>query len=95
MLDSYFANMTSVAGLLTWVGILITYIRWDRGVRAQGIDRTIFPYRSFLVRRLVSSLAPRADTTMRSAHGVLGMRSSCAASSSSCQCSPSSRCTHG
>lgn len=37
-------------GLLTWVGILITYIRWDKGVRAQNIDRNIFPYKSTLVR---------------------------------------------
>lgn len=41
--------MSSVAGLQTWIGILITYLRWDLGLKAQSIDRTDFPYKSALV----------------------------------------------
>ncbi|KAI8456020.1 amino acid permease/ SLC12A domain-containing protein [Phakopsora pachyrhizi] len=44
----YIANMSSTAGLITWVGIAITYLRWDAGVKAQMIDRSKFPYRSVL-----------------------------------------------
>ncbi|GAA99794.1 hypothetical protein E5Q_06497, partial [Mixia osmundae IAM 14324] len=35
----YFANMTSVAGLLTWFGIFVTFIQWEKGTRATGVDR--------------------------------------------------------
>merc|ERR1711939_160955 len=42
----YFANMTSVCGLITWAGIVYTYIQWHRGLKAQGIDRKLLPYRS-------------------------------------------------
>ncbi|BGP18332.1 hypothetical protein JCM10213_008505 [Rhodosporidiobolus nylandii] len=43
----YFANMTSVCGLITWGGICLTYIRFRKGMAAQGIDRSILPYRPF------------------------------------------------
>ncbi|KAM0752661.1 hypothetical protein T439DRAFT_286816 [Meredithblackwellia eburnea MCA 4105] len=36
----WFANMTSVCGLITWAGIAFTYIRFFNGLRAQGIQRT-------------------------------------------------------
>jgi hypothetical protein len=36
---NWFANMTAVAGLLTWFGISFTYIRFYAGMKAQGIDR--------------------------------------------------------
>lgn len=42
----YFANMTSVCGLITWCGIFTTYISWRRGLDAQGIDRSLLPYRA-------------------------------------------------
>ncbi|GAA5839943.1 hypothetical protein JCM9279_005217 [Rhodotorula babjevae] len=42
----YFANMTSVCGLLTWSGIAFTYIHFHRGLKAQGIDRKLLPYRA-------------------------------------------------
>lgn len=35
----YFANMTSVCGLLTWVGILVTYLRWHKATKVQGLNR--------------------------------------------------------
>ncbi|KAH9813672.1 amino acid permease/ SLC12A domain-containing protein [Melampsora americana] len=49
-LFTWLATMVSVTGLQTWVGILITYLRWDLGVRAQSIDRSMFPYQSRLRR---------------------------------------------
>ncbi|GAA6016436.1 hypothetical protein JCM11491_002411 [Sporobolomyces phaffii] len=42
----YFANMTSVCGLITWAGIFVTYIQFRKGLKAQGIDRTLLPYRA-------------------------------------------------
>lgn len=41
---TWFANMTSVAGLMTWFGIAITYIRFYGGMKAQGIDRRTLPF---------------------------------------------------
>jgi yeast amino acid transporter len=43
---NWFANMTSVAGLLTWFGISFTYIRFYTGMKVQGIDRTSLPFAS-------------------------------------------------
>ncbi|KAI8992910.1 amino acid permease [Trametes punicea] len=37
---------TAVAGLISWFGIGVTYIRFYRGLKAQGIDRKTLPYRS-------------------------------------------------
>jgi yeast amino acid transporter len=41
---SRFANMTSVAGLMSWFGISVTYVRFYAGLKAQGFDRTKLPY---------------------------------------------------
>jgi amino acid transporter len=41
---TWFSNMTSVAGLMTWFGISITYIRFYSGMKAQGIDRKTLPF---------------------------------------------------
>lgn len=40
----WFSNMTAIAGLMTWFGISFTYIRFYKGLKAQGIDRTTLPY---------------------------------------------------
>ncbi|TNY24002.1 amino acid permease [Rhodotorula diobovata] len=40
----WFVNMTSIAGLLVWLSILITYVRFHRGAKLQGIDRRALPY---------------------------------------------------
>ncbi|KAK7058790.1 hypothetical protein VNI00_001414 [Paramarasmius palmivorus] len=45
---TWFQNMTSVAGLMTWFGISVTYIRFYAGVKAQGIDRSKLPFASRL-----------------------------------------------
>jgi amino acid transporter len=44
----WFANMTAVAGLMTWFGIAVTYIRFHKGFKAQGYDRSTLPYASVL-----------------------------------------------
>ncbi|KAG5639385.1 hypothetical protein H0H81_003529, partial [Sphagnurus paluster] len=44
----WLANMTSIAGLLTWAGICVTYIRFHSGMKAQGYDRSKLPFSSKL-----------------------------------------------
>lgn len=44
----WFANMTAIAGLATWFGIAVTYIRFYKGFKAQGLDRSKLPYASAL-----------------------------------------------
>ncbi|KAK5961777.1 dicarboxylic amino acid permease PWA37_001150 [Arxiozyma heterogenica] len=41
---NYFVNVVSICGVLTWITVLITYIRFDKAVRAQGIDKSTFAY---------------------------------------------------
>ncbi|CCE65591.1 hypothetical protein TPHA_0M00130 [Tetrapisispora phaffii CBS 4417] len=41
---NYFVNVVSIFGVLSWSSILITFIYFDRAVRAQGIDRSTFAY---------------------------------------------------
>ncbi|KAJ3552068.1 hypothetical protein NM688_g4354 [Phlebia brevispora] len=40
--------MTSISGLMSWFGIVVTYIRFYHGTKAQGINRKKFPYFSHL-----------------------------------------------
>jgi yeast amino acid transporter len=40
----WFSAMTAIAGLLTWFGISVTYIRFHSGMKAQGFDRKKLPY---------------------------------------------------
>ncbi|KIJ46313.1 hypothetical protein M422DRAFT_165399, partial [Sphaerobolus stellatus SS14] len=42
----WFANMTAIAGLMSWFGICLTYLRFSAGLKAQGIDRRSLPYRA-------------------------------------------------
>ena len=42
----WFSNMTSIAGLMTWFGISVTYLRFYAGLKNQGIDRTTLPFYS-------------------------------------------------
>jgi yeast amino acid transporter len=41
-------NLTAVSGLISWLGICVTYIRFHAGLRAQEIDRTKLPFSSRL-----------------------------------------------
>ncbi|KAI0338257.1 amino acid permease [Trametopsis cervina] len=43
---NWFANMTSVSGLMSWFGISVIYIRFYAGLKAQGFDRSKLPFRS-------------------------------------------------
>ena len=45
---TWFANMTSIAGLMTWFGICVTYVRFYKGMKAQGMDRRTLPFYSRL-----------------------------------------------
>lgn len=45
---NWFANMTSVAGLMTWFGICVTYTRFYSGFKLQGLDRSQLPFASKL-----------------------------------------------
>ncbi|BGP45246.1 hypothetical protein JCM10450v2_001063 [Rhodotorula kratochvilovae] len=40
----WLASITSVCGLLVWLGIIATYLRFHRGAKVQGIDRRSWPY---------------------------------------------------
>ncbi|KAH8929967.1 amino acid permease [Atractiella rhizophila] len=42
----WFANMTSVAGLLTWLGIFVTFIRWHQACKLQGFSRKALPFKA-------------------------------------------------
>ena len=45
---SWFQNMTAIAGLMTWFGICVTYIQFNKGFKAQGYNRKDLPYTSSL-----------------------------------------------
>ncbi|KAF2711201.1 hypothetical protein K504DRAFT_375446 [Pleomassaria siparia CBS 279.74] len=42
----YFANMTAICGIISWSCILFTSIRWQKGLKAQGIDRNTLAYKA-------------------------------------------------
>ncbi|KAI5791903.1 amino acid permease/ SLC12A domain-containing protein [Geopyxis carbonaria] len=41
---SYFVNLTTIFGILTWISILVTHIWFVRARRAQGITNAMMPY---------------------------------------------------
>ncbi|KAI0732334.1 amino acid permease [Fomitopsis betulina] len=42
----WLSNMTSIAGLMSWFGISLIYIRFHAGMKAQGFNRKDLPYSS-------------------------------------------------
>ncbi|KAK7935003.1 amino acid transporter [Apiospora marii] len=42
----WFVNITTVAGLIGWIVIEVTYIRFHAGLKAQGYSRNDLPYKS-------------------------------------------------
>jgi amino acid transporter len=44
----WFSNMAAIAGLMTWFGISVTYLRFYSGLKTQGIDRRTLPFASKL-----------------------------------------------
>jgi yeast amino acid transporter len=43
---NYFANMTSICGMITWSCILFIFIRWQKGLAVHGIDRNTLAYKA-------------------------------------------------
>ncbi|KAF8431958.1 amino acid permease [Boletus edulis BED1] len=41
---TWLSNFTATAGLVTWFGIGVTYLRFYKGMKAQGIDRKKLPF---------------------------------------------------
>jgi len=41
---SWLSNFIATSGLLTWFGIGLTYLRFSKGLQAQGIDRKTLPF---------------------------------------------------
>ncbi|KAI8287501.1 putative amino-acid permease [Colletotrichum sp. SAR 10_98] len=41
----YLVSLVTVFGTLNWVSVLVSYIQFTRGMQAQGIPRSIMPYR--------------------------------------------------
>ena len=44
----WFVNMCAIAGLSNWFGIAVTYLRFYKGLRAQGFERKNMPYANWL-----------------------------------------------
>lgn len=42
---SYFVSLVTVFGTINWINILVSYIGFIRGMKAQGIARSEMPYR--------------------------------------------------
>lgn len=38
--------MTAIAGLMSWFGICVTYVRFHKGMQRQGYDRSTLPFYS-------------------------------------------------
>ncbi|KAF5318205.1 hypothetical protein D9758_018628 [Tetrapyrgos nigripes] len=45
---NYFVNLTSTAGLVCWFAIGVIYLRFQAGMKAQGLKREDLPYSHFL-----------------------------------------------
>lgn len=44
----YLVSLVTVFGALNWICILVSYVQFTRGMKAQGISRDSIPYRGFL-----------------------------------------------
>jgi amino acid transporter len=45
----YFVSLVTVFGALNWVAVLVSYLAMIRAMRAQGVDRSVMPYRNVLL----------------------------------------------
>lgn len=43
---NYFVNVVSIVGILTWISILITFLRFYKACKKQNVNRKTFSYRS-------------------------------------------------
>lgn len=42
----WFVSLTTIALVATYVGMLWTFVAWDRALKAQGVDRNTLPYKA-------------------------------------------------
>ena len=42
----YFVSLVTVFGAINWVAVLVSYLAMLRGMKAQGINRCVMPYRN-------------------------------------------------
>lgn len=45
----YFVSLVTVFGALNWVAVLVSYLAMTKGMKAQGIPRSVMPYRNILL----------------------------------------------
>lgn len=45
---NWLANITTLGSMITWMGIAYSHIRFYKGMKAQGVPRTVLPFRTFL-----------------------------------------------
>ncbi|GAA6045805.1 hypothetical protein NBRC10513_005213 [Rhodotorula toruloides] len=43
---NYLSNLSSITGVITWLCICVSYIRFYHGAKAHGLDRNDFPYKA-------------------------------------------------
>lgn len=44
---NWLANITTLGSQISWMGIAISNIRFNKGLKAQGIPRSVLPFRAF------------------------------------------------
>lgn len=44
---TWLINLVTAGGVITYIVMAVTYIRFHRAVKAQGLDRKTFPYRGW------------------------------------------------
>lgn len=42
---AYLVSLVTVFGTLNWISVLLSYIRFTRGMKSQGLPRSLMPYR--------------------------------------------------
>jgi yeast amino acid transporter len=45
---SWFQTLTTITSLITWINILIAYVRFHAACKAQGVDRNTLPMKSWV-----------------------------------------------
>jgi amino acid transporter len=44
---NWLSNITTLGSQISWIGICISNIRFNRGLKAQGVPRSVLPFRAF------------------------------------------------
>ncbi|KIY50211.1 hypothetical protein FISHEDRAFT_39899 [Fistulina hepatica ATCC 64428] len=45
---NWLSNITTLGSMITWLGVAITHIRFYRGMKKQGVPRSVLPFRSWI-----------------------------------------------